>query len=95
MNAIRNKYPPDELQLIKPFSFFVPNNSQLAWVQNFTAGEQFESGKRYFHVYNNIKDPLTINMEADEESGLPAHGWCMDVFNPFFQSNFLRPVMLS
>lgn len=90
-NQIRALYPSSSLQLIKPLSFFVPNRDDVPWAAFFSSNNT----KFNLSVMQSANHPVYIEVVQDDASTGNYKGWCMDVFNPFFLSEFLEPYILS
>ena len=88
MDDIRKVYTPSDLQLILPFTTFVSNNSLLSWVKSFNHGYD---NKSFSVRFEGLKLEVEI---VNEASGKTLQGYCMDVFNPRFLSEFLEPALL-
>jgi hypothetical protein len=75
------------LQLILPFTTFVSDTSSLSWVKSFNDGYDSKS----FSVRLEGKK---LETEIYDVTNKTIGGFCMDVFNPRFLSEFLEPVIL-
>ncbi len=88
MEDIRKVYNATNLQLILPFTTFVSNSSSFSWVKSFNDGNdnksfsvRLEGQKLEVELFNNATNQTL-------------RGFCMDVFNPSFLSDFLEPLIL-
>ena len=88
VDEIRKAYGPGDLQLILPFTTFVSNTSSFSWVKSFNDGND----KKSFSVR---LEGQKLEVEVvNEATGKTLQGYCMDVFNPRFMSEFLEPALL-
>jgi hypothetical protein len=88
VEGIRKMYTPSDLQLILPFTTFVSNSSSFSWVKSFNDGYDNKSFSVRFEGQK-----LEVEV-VNESSGKTLQGYCMDVFNPRFMSEFLEPALL-
>jgi len=76
------------LQLILPFTTFVSNTSSYSWVKSFNDG--YDSKSFSVRLEGQKLETEIFNEATNKTIG----GYCMDVFNPRFLTEFLEPVIL-
>lgn len=85
--AIQAVYNSSQLQLIYPLSYFVPNISDsLDWISRALTNK---------YVVKADGTSLNVSMMSDGFNSGLTYGWCLDVFNPKFQQEFLEPMLLK